>query len=480
MATILDLPNEILERAVDYVPPADIVNLALSHSIIAAAATCALELHQKRIRKYQHLTFKGCHTHEDDLFLSSVLTNICNIDALSYYPRTITMELCPLAPCTYSMYAEGNQTSFVREQLKRLSPAILKHVEETGYLNEDEVNQIPLVLDAADRSAMLALLLLFLPNLESLTVVDDHLRTDVFQMVINAITSRKGNQKMSLKPEYRALTRLAGFHIYGDPIRARSNRDGDLGILAALARLPSLRSISGTDVSNGHRAYRPLSIVPRSSNLEVLRLRNSCQRADNLRYLLYETNALRELHLVVHSFCDVDTFLQWLLEFYAKATLEILSMVGARGPRASIIRHDSPDTGSLCGFQVLKQARLPINLYVNQNIRNLPLLRKEGLSLGNDWSAAWKEWEPGYVRRLTSILPRSLERLELDGEVGIGTIKFMLEGLVQGRVERHPFLKQIVFHDVKALKSNADRAVATELMETFAKVDLAIDMNCLR
>jgi len=284
------------------------------------------------------------------------------------------------------------------------------------------------------RDPALGLLLVLLPNLKSVTLSDYMWQAKSFRKVLRRIVSFHVLPNSCEQSRSIPLSNLAEVRIYGPS--GPYHMGEDPGFLKYWASLPSTQSLFGSvtviDSYSEFKWYHGL----RSSNVTDVNLQKSSLSGKHLGQLLSGIKALRRFtydydeQLYNRGAEHVPKIVRNLLK-HAKSTLESLTITGYMPSQRFM------GGISLKPFETLKIARFPCCLF----------LKEEADFEGEDDEVDLKMWLND-IPRLINSLPASIEKMELDGEIKMGSVESLLIDMDgPGQNQLIPNLKKIVFNE---------------------------------
>lgn len=196
-----------------------------------------------------------------------------------------------------------------------------------------------------------------------------------------------------------------------------------------------------------------LKLEPETSNVTEIELQKSSVDPKDMVLLL---SGMRFLKKFIYDHdasltCNEDDQLSdilMVLKSYAANTLELLALpVNDSLTRCAGGTHKGGN--ALKDFRALREVRVPCNLF----------LRDEALHQGSHDELKVKDWLDD-IPRLADILPASIEKIEMDGEITMTSVESLLIGLNADspdyKRQKVPNLKEIVFHEAKTETETAE------------------------
>ena len=431
MPSLFSFSNELLYKTIDYLHPDDILNFSLSCKLIHVLANKdAVSLHLQRKKTYETMMLHGCHRHENNAHPLRLIEDICMDWRVGEYPKALTIECCsaPPNPQIFPDLEDREDTrryQYARTEDLAVTQAIMQCIQ--GYIEEKYTETgfllpVESVLKASkrgERGAMLALVLLFSPNLESIRLVQfsraSHLRQVISSMLDNWTPQAR-----------KALTKLARVDIGKED----STWPEDFQLLMSFAALPSMRKIFGTGL-DGFGEVEEWS-AHHTSTVEVVTIRASSVRAEYLVQLLVGIRSLKEFTYEHARFLrgvngmETHKIIAALLQ-YAKHSLEHLTLLGNRDDREI---DETGNNGCLQGFNVLKDLCLSSDVYLN--LAPFP---------GADGSGREA------VQPLVNVLPPSIETVTVQRSELFGHALSFLVDLSEKKHLRLPRFNKLKFID---------------------------------
>ncbi len=202
MPRLLDLANEILYQIIDQIHLDDIVNFSLCCKDIHELAKDAVALHVRRKKVLKSVTLHGCHRHRPNSHPMRLIRDICMDWRVGEYTKCLMIQCChnpdSISPegsdaeehyeedaklydtkkkeddvvvqSVMQKFQDQIEEKAVGSGIPKLSPwhKGKKNIEDTEDLNRFNVEDVCDHVNKGMRHAMFALLLLFIPNLETL------------------------------------------------------------------------------------------------------------------------------------------------------------------------------------------------------------------------------------------------------------------------------------------------------------------------
>ena len=372
MPALLDLSNELLLKIIDQIHPDDIPNFSLTCKDIHHVAKDAVKFHLDREETYEDVVLDGCPRHEDYDHPLEFIKEMCMDWRIGEYVKNLRIECCS-PPVGRDNIPEEEYEEDLRKYEKELrednimsqttmqviQPYVEEKAVERKFTYPTRIDMELLCSEAASgkRMEMIALLLLFIPNLKSLELikcspVTTHLREMIF--TISEEQWSFGVRKL--------LTNLESVMLEGD---------SDNGIAPALepllwfAAIPSVRTLHGYYVHGVLGAPYKMTLPPKSSNVKKVCLLDSAVREDVLEQLLVGIDSLESFtyshntDIAKGQGMNARKILSALHQ-YAKHSLKFLDLWGFCEPA-----RESGDTiSNLKGFEVLKELQLSSSVFV--------------------------------------------------------------------------------------------------------------------
>ncbi len=324
MTQFTDLPNEIVAMIAETVFPGDIVNFSATSKKIQSLSEKPLQKHHEMKLRHQ---FYSCYKYGTNL--SNLLHNVVLQPTIAFYVKYLDLG-------TWSdRWDDGPEawyTQYPQEKMVALEKAVAASVPS------DQIPTWVTALRSGDEDPALALLLLRLPNLATLSFRRVGITFQCLFQTLTCILDTPGTTFLS------SLTTL------------EVNRQGSKSWQAIniLARVPSLRSITGwmiQDMNNDDDSEYLLP--PRSSNVSSLTLLQSGIGAQQLYRFLQGFKALNRL-----SYSGVYEIRAALLT-HANASLEYLYLSISEDAREKCY------IGSLRDFENLTELDTQLAALVN-------------------------------------------------------------------------------------------------------------------
>lgn len=470
MPALLDLSNELLFKIIDQIHPDDIPNFSLTCKDIHHVAKDALEFHLDREETYEDVVLDGCHRHEDYNHPLEFIEEMCMDWRIGEYVKNLKIECCshPSGPDNspeeeheedLRKYEKELREDIIMSQttMQVIQPYVEEKAVERKFTYPTRIDVESLCSEAArgKRMEMIALLLLFIPNLKSLELikcspVTKHLRDMIF-------TISEQNEQWSSGVR-KLLTNLESVMLEGDP----DNRTA-LAIepLLWFATIPSMRTLLGNYVHGVWGARCQMTLPRKSSNVKKVCLWDSAVREDVLEQLLVGMDSL-ESFTYFHN-TDIANGhgmnarkILSALHQYTKHSLKFLDLWGFCEPAI-----ESGDTISnyLQSFEVLKELQLSSSVYLEM--------------------LYWHGTPEGRCRRediqpLVYFLPPSIEQVTFFRFPNFGYDPALFVDFTEERDRRLPNLKEIIFYGKKI---EGGEECWTNLVEACEKVGVKLTIN---
>ena len=463
MPPLLDLSNELLYKIVDHIHPDDILNFSLCRKEIYLLAKDAVSLHVQRKRIYENILLHGCHRHEHNHHPLQLLRDICMDWRVGEYPKNLTIECCHhpnnVGICVEDIDEEDIaefksekgwddvicQTTmraiqgYIEENAAELGFPILNHAHRGPYYDNDyhfdrfNVRLSCMQAEKGDRDAMLALLLLFVPNLERICLARSTWDAECLESAIDWVAFQKLKQNPRARKLLMNLSRVR-FLGYDDPDMLYADGQGEnFERFMSFAALPSMRTMFGDFVEGIHDGEWKWEFPPHTSNVTEIILHHSAVKAQFLSNLLVGIQALKRftydhnIELSGGRGMKPHEILPALLE-HARHSLEYLHVTGdcEFGDEDSVTYNRC-----LQGFEVLKEVYLGCTVYAGFYCEGPP-----------DIISSRQNFLP-----LVYILPPSIETVSIHGYRVLRHATELLADLAGEKQLRVPKLNKIFFVD---------------------------------
>ena len=278
-------------------------------------------------------------------------------------------------------------------------------IQKSSFVHPDLVSYWITCVKAGDENPILALLLLLLPNLSTLSLRDGQSWEGPLQETIQRIAGAE-------KPMFlmRLVTVEFMFHFW--EFEADLNW---LGMFAALPLVQSLHFNNVTDEQGDNVITESPYVAPASYNITEITFTNSGLRPILLFQLLETVKGLKVFSYVQpnESSCRFELFwIRGALLANAKHSLEYLRILPLGTENFGFL-------GALCGFTALKEVEIHIRL----------LCRRPAFD------------------KLADLLPISIEKLYLDTHYYVihDIVPRIVEGVVKAKSRLIPHLKALEF-----------------------------------
>ena len=394
MTQFTDLPNEIVAMIAETVFPRDIVNFSAASKRIQSLSEPSLQKHHE-----MKLEYKCVKCTKNGTSLSDFLHDVVLQPTVALYVERLTIGTWSNG---WHDGSEASHTTYPQEKMVTLEEAVAASVPS------DQVLTWVTALKSGDEDPVLALLLLRLPNVAALSFRRAGL---TFQYLVQTLI------RLLETPGTLILSSLTTLEIHRES-RLRENQTWQA--INILARLPSLRSITGWNIKDQYLNDDDDSeylLPPRSSNVSSLTILRTCIGAQQLHRFLQGFKALKRLtHNGLHVYTQdaYETFrIRAALLPHAKASLEYLNL--------SIFEegHEKSYMGSLRDFENLTEVHTSLASLMNA--------------------------EDPSGRVLAKMLPASVEKVHLHEELyhTPETIQDLITGAAEDKQNDLPNLKEL-------------------------------------
>lgn len=345
---------------------------------------------------------------------------------------------------------------------------ILAKIQTSPYIDRKMQQVWAQRIMRVEEWTVLALLMLYLLNLRSITIFDSYKDRDIdclkrlISDIANASTEHTRNRSTP-------LSKLSDVRL-----ECQSTKDGASGLewLSSFAGLPSLRRLSGNAVT-GHCSKRsnPLQLSSGITLTDIEFTRSDIELGI-FKYLLSRITSLQTFKYsyegLPHNRASWEprNIIQ-LLKNYAAHSLEDLDLINlfGQGPGKKV-KLDTTFVDFLPGFHVLKRVRLDHSLFIEN--RPTPTFKK-----GRPHTLDLELYIMRYgnveqkVHRLVDLLPASIEEVDLVSPCrGKAEALAMMEGLPELKPSRTPLLR--------ALRFEVDDELDKGVKDSFSKAGIGL------
>ena len=448
MSHLRKLPNETLLQIISEISPDDIVNFALCSKLLSTLAADRLKEHRQLQATWTKLDYSGSFMHEDKHHPVKLLRILCLDERIASYPRVFKISYYPWpANSEPRNYLVEEEILAEDLDLSLVEPFVHEILDEFGSLIDDklcrslcydteEISIWRRRLRSGSRGVILCLLLLFLPNIEAVRLKHYGCEDDIIRLMVESIirTHEKSKHLSSV-----ALRKLLHFSMEGSDSAGNDDfPSGSAHILAPIATLPSLRSITTKFVFDRHNCIRSVWPIEYSSNITSLSLSDSGINEQTTALLLKSTNCLKSFSYDFYTptireyLCDAFAIssILGMLTGHTATTLEHLSL---SDDQYELIYEPEALKG-LRDFVALKSIRIDVRALLIINDHKLEKSYGE---------VDYKRFQGGTLP-LTEFLPSSLKYLELVGRFSNMNLSLILKGMLEHKAESLPNLKTIV------------------------------------
>lgn len=253
MPALLDLSNELLLKIIDQIHPDDIPNFSLTCKDIHHVAKDAVKVHLDREETYKDVVLDGCPRHEDYDHPLEFIKEMCMDWRIGEYVKNLRIECCSPPVIGRDNIPEEEYEEDLRKYEKELrednvmsqttmqviQPYVEEKAVERKFTYPTRIDMELLCSEAASgkRMEMIALLLLFIPNLKSLELIKCSPFTTHLKEMIFTISEEQWSFGVR-----KLLTNLESVMLEGDS----DNRIAPaLEPLLWFAAIPSVRTLHG-------------------------------------------------------------------------------------------------------------------------------------------------------------------------------------------------------------------------------------------
>ena len=441
MPLLNELTNEILYQIIDQIDPADICMFSRSCSRFRQLTEGALALHKDRKRRYGYNSVLGCRRHKDGLDPLQLMYDIYMDWKVEYYVRRLDVQWCShprdtglIADCMPEMELDEEGLRSYKAEKKsnddfneRFMELLQGSIEETykksgsPYTTRLPVDKVCSDIKTGDRSAMVALLLWFIPHLEVLCLSQRAPDSLYLYDAIKKMTEQGHTKSGACKP----LTKLIKVQILGSEGGAT---DEQFDNFAPFMALPSMKLLHGNFVRG--QIERPVMwahLPLHASNVTVISFKNSAVRVECFRLMLTAIKSLKEFSYdcTEGDHLEANKIIAALHE-HAKHSLEYLWLRGS----VNHFMEDVIPSRSIRGFEVLKRCRIPTATY--PGFLSRPWIPRDGRLILEK------------VQPLVYALPPSIEELNLcysGSYPRLGHASGFLDHFAEEKEQRLPLLK---------------------------------------
>lgn len=445
MATLLDVPNELILRIINLIHPSDLEAFAVSNKSIHALSEDALRRHRAFKKRYSLLRFGFL---EDDvdvvqyersndsnhalLLLATILEN----PDVAYYPRRI--QIGPCEDDEGNLEIEENDILLERQSIiAKHSVQLQKMVDESLVDDHLKGDMSDILSQSGNEGAAISLLMTLLPSLHYVNLWSWSMspEKDRFHRIVRTIsdanrgpTSRHHGKCLSLVREFRMD------HL--DTVNGEKIED-----YVPLAMLPSMRCLRGHMIC-GEEFDWPINFSPRSLTITELALEYSAISAGSFEKLLEGIATLKKFTYdhggaVIGSAKYQPVAIIDALCKHACHSLECLDM------EAQTYEPEDDDEelpNSLRLFTKLRSIRLADTLFQDSE----DLIRVDMLPEGQ-FHKRTKTNTSYTTARLVDMLPASIKGFTLVQQMDVESTMNLLNGMAEKKAVKLPNLKRLTF-----------------------------------
>jgi hypothetical protein len=379
MAEILDLPPELVLRIIDMVYLDDLDNFTSCCKAIRGLADKALEQHREMKKNCSTIS---CGSMSGGLFKVAqhpvmILHAILEDSLYRFYPQTIRVDSCLFQ--TDEGYEDEHDDQVLSEVdaiLMDLDDGMFELLEECPYLKgTDEFSEWYYKWLDDDGGFCIALALTMLPNVRALTITDySGARGPVLAKMVEKIV-RANVESVPASPA--ALSKLSQVRILG------TNDDffEDFAMCALFTVLPSMRSISGTQILGEDFHW---TFEAQLSEIKEVAFEDSAISASSFGEFLKGIKALQRFKYqrtdayFDFSFWQPRDIIASLLG-NTKDSLEELDLTFVNPWYSDISLADSALMGSLRSFNNLKRIRVNVAMFCDEGLEKQ---KEQGIYVG--------------------------------------------------------------------------------------------------
>ena len=423
MDRLSNLPNELLHEVVKLAMPESIDSFAFTSRRVLAVAWPFIDKYWELRRRYKAFdnigkaAFNGRRLDtrciEDPITtnitpskdLSTLLTEVLKDPSVAYFIREFRLHgWWESWQATHPPF-EYAHVSYTQEQLSLFRRAL------SVYVRPEKLGQWIQDVESGDEDPVLSLLLILLPNINSIKFEQCDDMDNRLMEVVKRI-------RTDCTADVTVLERLEKINLLYFDYSVDHEHSSDL--LAFLATIPSLKCLYSQhmELVCDYQSLRNLS--PRSSNITDLAFKNCGLSPGEIGGLLQGIKALQKFTYIDSEYEPEELAPSWvpapickLLLEHARQSLEVLDFRGEIGRKAHI--------DGLQDFESLKELTLSCSLF------------RRGASTVSE--------------SLMSRLPRCIQRMTLVGieEEDISFLNDVTDALFD-KSDRWPALKQICLH----------------------------------
>lgn len=331
------LPNELIFQISQRVQPADLENYGNTSNRIKDIAAPFVQEHRKLKREYTKIAV-------NHVAAAKLLYDMCARPWIAFYPESVELR----ANKNWKTFANARnreQAALVEEITRKRSliedDDIRDFLHRTKFIPAHERDYWLEEITKGDEDYLLALMLVALPNIKTLTIRLDHTKLESVKEMIRAI-KRQAHDINGCK----ALSKLESVYVLEK--ETSSNGVCDLEIFPLLASLPGIKTLHGRNLVGMYReCYRDgwLSYPGASPNIENIYLETCGMSVEGLEKLTDSITGLRSFKYVAHRSGWGLHRISDLLK-NARGTLEELVLSTGSG--------ESRFIGTLRGFTALR------------------------------------------------------------------------------------------------------------------------------
>ena len=454
MTSILDLPNEILYRIFTFVSTQDIPSFALTNKAIHVLSGDAVKRFHDVRNRYAVLTLGDYVDAEnyslgiggngaEDAYL--ILEDIFTDSDVALFTKKVRIGQREEDIEDEEDDVDDGENGLIdsRRKVVRTHLSCIKDLLDSSRLVPEDVKETVLARfeDAVNQADAITILLLLLPNVESIVLQDGSCASFRLRSVVETVAAANRNPQ---SPDHgKSLNKLHEIFIEHED----TEMGEDVNLYGPFALLPSMRSLQGNQI-DGLEFCWPDSVQSHISSLVTdINIELSAVSSDAFGTLLDGIAALKHFRyhhvgaMTGDSYYDVSGIVEALRRnaTHSLSTLEIEAMDSEN------LNEDEQEQciGSLKMFSCLRSIRLEDMVFrKNPDEMGRPRTLSVGASYGQRQHMREKDCN---MSRLIDVLPASTKGLTLISTMSDEEVWHMLQGLAEGKNDMLPLLKRITF-----------------------------------
>ncbi|KAK4692671.1 hypothetical protein P7C71_g4579, partial [Lecanoromycetidae sp. Uapishka_2] len=414
MPDLLSLSNEILYKIVALIDPSGIEAFAASCCRLFTLSRTAVQQHRQYRKAYTTINV-GEHGHFVGPHPIHFLCNLLTDSKIAYYPTCMRLGGFWSNEAFDSDSEEEIERDRIRVVACEVKDLIENVVVQCRYVGKDLAEKyVERVLDG-DHKPVLALLLTLLSNLEVLEIEGDP-GFEFYTMVVQIAEAYHRSELPTLLP----LSKLSRVAVSPNDEAEPANAVENFDLFAVFAALPNVRHLVGSYLESGEDITQDTFEWPYgsgTSQLKELNISHSMVMDGSLPSLLGGIAALEKF-----TYSSGNGHAGWTYQ-----PRKILAALGVHAGQSLTYLYL---TGMWIGRPPDQEAPIEVNLQIFTQLKELRV----------DYTLFKSRHCDCCPQRLVDALPRSIEKVKLEGQIPPWQVRAFLDGLLESKEERLPKL----------------------------------------